>query len=68
MKLWEIAKLATEEKLKEGDKFRALDLSITLIIEFDGCSLVYNKIFHDSTSRDTVVLCSGELSADFVRI
>lgn len=68
MKLWEIVKLATEGKLEKGDKFKGLELPLLLIIEFDGDSLIYNTIMDDTTSKNTVTLCSGELDADFVKI
>ena len=69
MRLWEIIKLADEKKLTKGDKFKAIDIPIDLILEFDeDDSLVYNTIMGNTTERKLVSLCSGEISTEYTKI
>jgi len=69
MKLWEIVKLVSEEKmLCQGYKWKGINIPINLIIEFDNGSLVYYTLMSDTTSRDPVSLCNGEINTEFERI
>lgn len=66
--LWEILKEIKENKLQVGSKFKAKDIPIELILEYDGSELVYNNIMGNTTTRDIVKLCSGEISTNYVKI
>jgi len=68
MKLWEILKFIYENKLNKGDQFEAIGLPFEMIIEYDGNDLVYANIMGNTIKRDTVSLCSGEMSVIFKMI
>ena len=69
MRLWEIIKLADERKLTKGDKFKAINIPIDLILEYDeDDSLVYNTIMGNTTERKLVGLCSGEINTEYIKI
>ena len=69
MRLWEIIKLADEKKLTKGDKFKAIDIPMNLILEYDeDDSLVYNSIMGNTTERKAVSLCSGEIDTEYIKI
>lgn len=74
MRLWEIVKMADEGSLKEGDKFIGVSiplvnpLPIKLIIEYDGYGLIYNTIMSDTTSKDNVTLCGGEIRTEYAKL
>jgi len=67
MRLWEIIKLADEGKLTKGEQFKAINIPIDLIIEYDGNDLVYAKIMSDTVERETVS-CSGEIRTEFIQL
>ena len=68
MKLWEIIKGINEDKYIDGDKFVAKNLLVTMILECEGQSLIYNNIMEDTISRNVVTLCSGEISVDYLKM
>ena len=69
MRLWEIIKLADERKLTKGDKCKAINIPIDLILEYDeDDSLVYNTIMGNTTERKLVGLCSGEINTEYIKI
>jgi len=68
MRLWEIIKLADEKKLTKGDQFKAINIPLDLVLEYDeDDSLVYAKIMGNTTERKTVS-CRGEMRTEFIQL
>jgi len=68
MKLWEIIRDINDGKVKKGDQFNGINSIVDLIVEYDGSNLIYNTLMGDSTTRDVVTCCSGEMNTDFEKI
>lgn len=70
LKFWQVLERIETGEVKDGDKFRAVDTPISLVLEYDGKAreLVYNTLMSDTATRDAVVCNSGEMFSTYERV